>query len=689
MTETQKREILFNDEPISTIDNDLLQVETHMKGFSKFIRTCETPLTISIQGKWGSGKTSFFQLVRENIEKDQMPKDIKKEENEEDQIKIQGNSETEIEKSERLEKESWDKCCFLTFNAWQFSQFNSESDLPVALIASLTDQLEKMMDSSNDNRASSTLNTSAQIDRNEVDADNLGEKKGRRGLFKKLRKAVSAALTIGNIYVEKKYGVNIKKEIDDASSKYKDIDEDIDGFFENVSILSELKSEFSSSVSDTLEKKFGKATSDNKNASRMIVFIDDLDRLPPEKAVDLLDTIKLFLDSPKCIFVLAVDYEVVLRGVEIKYKDVLETKKRHDYFEKMIQVVYKLPSSMQSLKGYLASVANRFGFNRNFAKDLVKFAEVAGKDNPRGIKRLLNNYKLITTINENDIKKIKQSDTANKLSRSLFGLLCVSESEPKIYEEINNSFNEKLNSVLYKYFIQKWADDNICTKTFINWFIGITEEDKNEVSIKDENDFELVLYDNNREILIYALQMMNYSYDSNSEISVGEIVFELSDKDKAFVNEEFEEFGKVKAHDYIRVSLETGTKEDAYVSTIKWLLDHCIVRTKENVDKIDDMIGKFHDLWTLEKEHDSQKPIVVGEQGKKLYINMYDNIDDYTNNIKKIAEEINITVIWKGYNDDNSINNAEEEGPTAGIYLDVNNYLSDFAVISEDAGFIG
>lgn len=56
-----------NDEPIKTLKDDSMPVAKQVMGFAEYLRKCDTPLTISVQGKWGSGKTSFFQLTKEFI----------------------------------------------------------------------------------------------------------------------------------------------------------------------------------------------------------------------------------------------------------------------------------------------------------------------------------------------------------------------------------------------------------------------------------------------------------------------------------------------------------------------------------------------------------------------------------------------------------------------------------------------
>ena len=50
-------------------------------------------------------------------------------------------------------------------------------------------------------------------------------------------------------------------------------------------------------------------------AGVLVVFIDDLDRCLPAKAVQVLEAVKLFLDKPGCIFILGADTRVVRDAV--------------------------------------------------------------------------------------------------------------------------------------------------------------------------------------------------------------------------------------------------------------------------------------------------------------------------------------------------------------------------------------
>jgi len=61
-------------------------------------------------------------------------------------------------------------------------------------------------------------------------------------------------------------------------------------------------------------------TKDSTPALRIVVLVDDLDRCLPEKAIQILESVKLFLNVAGFSFVLAVDDEVVERGIAHRYR---------------------------------------------------------------------------------------------------------------------------------------------------------------------------------------------------------------------------------------------------------------------------------------------------------------------------------------------------------------------------------
>lgn len=140
---------------------------------------------------------------------------------------------------------------------------------------------------------------------------------------------------------------------------------------------------------------------------RLVVFVDDLDRCLPEKALEVLEAIKLFLDVPGTIFVLGMDREVIRRGIETHYGSLLEIETNRMeipvngdvYLQKMIQIPFNLPPlDIKARRDYIlkleANLPPEFKLDETtldvFAKGLLP--------NPRQIKRALNVFYLLKNI---------------------------------------------------------------------------------------------------------------------------------------------------------------------------------------------------------------------------------------------------------------------------------------------------
>ncbi len=89
----------------------------------------------------------------------------------------------------------------------------------------------------------------------------------------------------------------------------------------------------------SISKKSEKA---ELNAERLVIFIDDLDRCEERIIVDLLEYIKLYLGSPRCIFVLGIDDTAVLGAMRRCWTDRSEDDNR-EYLEKMFQATITVP----------------------------------------------------------------------------------------------------------------------------------------------------------------------------------------------------------------------------------------------------------------------------------------------------------------------------------------------------------
>nr|QNO47636.1 hypothetical protein MPIGPLOG_00003 [Methanosarcinales archaeon ANME-2c ERB4] len=165
--------------------------------------------------------------------------------------------------------------------------------------------------------------------------------------------------------------------------------------------LEEAKYHFKSSteIKSTLRKDF-KATIDEclQDGGRLVVFIDDLDRCLPEKTIEILEVMKLFLDVPKCIFVVGVEKEVIEKGIEVRYKSKEQKMpiSGQDYIEKIIQVPFVLPPIRED---DMATFIENLGIGGR-EKGYVKIVAKGTGCNPRKVKMFLNILRIRQAIAE-------------------------------------------------------------------------------------------------------------------------------------------------------------------------------------------------------------------------------------------------------------------------------------------------
>lgn len=106
------------------------------------------------------------------------------------------------------------------------------------------------------------------------------------------------------------------------------------------------------------EEKFNQIkTSFPRGPARIVLFIDDLDRCPPDRVVEVLEAVQLLVRTPLFIAVLAIDERYVTRALEKHYAGVLFHQGQPsgtDYLEKIIQIPYRVrPIAHSALPNYL------------------------------------------------------------------------------------------------------------------------------------------------------------------------------------------------------------------------------------------------------------------------------------------------------------------------------------------------
>ena len=368
------------DNPIRNTEKDRLSMSDQVYGLAEFIKTCETPMTVSIQGPWGTGKTSFVNLVNEHI--------------------LNGEDETL--------KEDF---IFIPFNSWKFVQFDMSEQLSSSIILAITKELSRNMNDENAVRSAAKIFNGMEL----------------------LKRTGKLGVLFANEVIKDKLDLDIKQTLDDAG---------ITDTATALDAISELKSNLQRMI-DLRLGLGGKAAEQlpeyRIKRKRVIIFVDDLDRLSPEKAVEVLEILNMFLDCEHCVFLLAVDYSVVVNGVAMKYKNTIAANKGRDFFEKMIQVVYTLPERMNHVDRYIAELLSHSGRNISLSYEFADLVKSCGKDNPRAIKRLMNSYVLLDMIHS------VHGPIPQRRTVMLFATLCLQTASPELYDDFAGQFGPLYN----------------------------------------------------------------------------------------------------------------------------------------------------------------------------------------------------------------------------------------------------
>lgn len=134
------------------------------------------------------------------------------------------------------------------------------------------------------------------------------------------------------------------------------------------------------------------------NGIKLVVFVDDLDRVTPEVARNVLDNLRTFFDKPELTFVVAGDHTVLERYLgndllpEGKEPEKLEEGRR--FLKKIFNVYWRLPLPIDSeLQSFLAKTfqdrALDIGKVLPKTEDQIKFQELLAKYFEKNFRHIL------------------------------------------------------------------------------------------------------------------------------------------------------------------------------------------------------------------------------------------------------------------------------------------------------------
>lgn len=428
----------ITDSPISKLEEDYLRIEKYAISLSKFIQQSDTPITVGLQGEWGTGKTSLMSLLLE-------------------QFNDEANS-NEI-------ASSW-------VNTWEYSMFKGAKETTPSVLKGM---LDKLKDSCKE-RGVWTLKDDA------------------KSTFNKAGKFLSG---IANQVVANQTGINVKDAVDSNSESY-------------VAEIAEVKKMISGLIQELIN--------DEKNPVKKVVFfVDDLDRILPSDAVEVLESLKNIFDIPNCVFILAIDYDVVVKGLESKFGPKTKENEREfrSFFDKIIQVPFTMPVGAYDISSFLKNKLAELNveINDEEVSQITKIVGYTVGNNPRSLKRYLNTFSLIKIIVLDD-DEIDDANDINKII--LFATLGIQISYPEIFrlltqnpnyldwnKEFGNKINIDLDEIIHD--IQKVGESKLTDEAWEQLIWGVCQKDP-FLKVKAYNILELFnflreVYENDKESL--------------------------------------------------------------------------------------------------------------------------------------------------------------------------------------------
>lgn len=391
------------DVPRKHDQEDLFGIGVYQNALIKYIQHTETPITIALQGEWGSGKTSLMNLLRWHL--------------------CDNNGEFFP----------------IWINTWQYSLMKSSKQAIFSILDGIINQIGAL---------------------NPEEKNWEESKKKIGGIFKRIA-TVGTKVAAGAVGVD---GGLVDELIGESAQSESDI----------VMLKNEIMSLINKALVNAPSKK------------GFTFYIDDLDRIDPPVAVEILELLKNIFDLDKCIFVLAIDYDVVIKGLKPKFGELTDQNEREfrSFFDKIIQLPFSMPVASYNVDSFLVDALRKIEFftekelaNTELSSLLSKIATLSVGTNPRSLKRLSNTLSLISIINQ-----AQGLDDNNESSKVLnFALVCMQIAYPYIYNQLTEEPDFK-----------QW-DESVASKLKLR---PLTEEEKEVLNSTEEfNDpWEKILF---------------------------------------------------------------------------------------------------------------------------------------------------------------------------------------------------
>jgi hypothetical protein len=230
--------------------------------------------------------------------------------------------------------------------------------------------------------------------------------------------------------------------------------------------------------------------------SRIIIFIDDLDRCYPQKALEVFESIKVFLDIKGFVYIIGLSHETIDKLITAEYEKSGITGKQ--YIKKIIQIPIMVPEWNNFDIANLIEHVNSKKLDKRYSKiitDNKDLVSIASEANPRELKRFINNF-----IVSNEIFSLNEEIQPQQL----LAVQALKVRWPKFYSDLTSNDIEFRNSV----------------ETFASMKYEVRIRELREMKLRQDNE-ELVERELEKRVLEIAPDLWNFLTQA------GNIIFKI------------------------------------------------------------------------------------------------------------------------------------------------------------------
>ena len=345
------------------------------------------------------------------------------------------------------------------------------------------------------------------------------------------------------------------------------------------------------------------------NMKGIIIFIDELDRIEPEIALEVLEILNNVFDLKHCVLILSVDDKWLISAIKSKlnkrlYPELADRSLCELYLKKLVHLTVEVPVENYDINPLLKKLfkKNRFfnedelqiEFGKNHKKLLDLLSDVVKLSvgrNPRSVKQLTNYIALLDSLSRTLWKRIGKNIENPGQMPTLIKVICF------IMHCIKEPFPHIFNAIMLCPYFKSW-NDNIIKAFRTNQVITKLAV----VQAIDEIDVSTW------EFVLFSLCILDHAYRCNQkpqDVDINEVRYDF-ERARGIINiielfvEEFVEEKVVISRKQLQQKNEQAkTEKDIYNDIIaEWVMPFFYRKTRYVFKNLkEEILNEFNEYY--------------------------------------------------------------------------------------------